>query len=71
VRADGTARANAVEQLALGHHRDALAAYLRLAHLQPERPAYAALVRILERKLRVRCAQQAEADGTACAGAAP
>jgi hypothetical protein len=70
-RPDAMAAANAIEQLALGHHRQALAAYLQVAQAQPEHPAYATLVRVLQRKLRARCAQRAEAEGIACTDVVP
>jgi hypothetical protein len=56
----------AIEQLALGHHRAAQGAYLRLAQAQPERPAYGVIARILARKLRARCTARADADESAC-----
>jgi hypothetical protein len=61
-----SAVANAIEQLALGHQREALAAYRRLAEAQPERPAYAAIVRILQHELRTRCTRAADSLGSPC-----
>jgi hypothetical protein len=66
-----SATASAIEQLALGHQREALAAYLRLAAAQPERPAYAAIARILQHKLRLRCTRGDDSFSTACQEASP
>jgi hypothetical protein len=65
------ATAAAIEQLALGHQREALAAYLQLAAVQPERPAYPAIARILQHKLTTRCTARSDAVSTACQEASP
>jgi hypothetical protein len=66
-----SAAATAIEQLARGHQREALAAYLQLAAAQPKRPAYAAIARILRDKLRLRCAGGNDSLSTACQETSP
>lgn len=65
VRAIPSAAA-AIEKLASGDYRGALAAYRELASAFPEQPAYAAAATILQRRLATRCRQRAESGDPAC-----
>jgi hypothetical protein len=51
-----------VAALARGDYAQALAAYRSLARARPQRPVFAAIATILERKLRARCAAR-DQDG--------
>ena len=65
VRAIPSAAA-AIEKLASGDYRSALAAYRDLASAFPEQPAYAAAASVLHRRLATRCKQTAEIGDPAC-----
>jgi TolA-binding protein len=58
--------AAAIEKLASGDYRGALAAYRELASAFPEQPAYAAAASVLQRRLDARCKQRAETGDPAC-----
>jgi hypothetical protein len=49
--------------LLAGRDREALAYYEELARAQPDRPANAAIVKILKRRLAARCSNQRRAGG--------
>jgi hypothetical protein len=57
--------ADAANLLAAGRQREALALYDELARARPDRPAFAAIARILQRRLAARC-DHAQPGGSPC-----